>query len=211
MIKRIVDMTSPFSSRKSSPSSHSRGRAVNLQHRWDSSYLNSRARVTVPGFRLARRAVLATPLARLWNQAAPAQGEVAGSAQAAAAVSLDPHSDGALLFASQATGREENIMLTSAVPKNTIVRCARRSPRKSHPRQKGPVSSDPDRGAPFLSIRLSPETRGNYPLKGSISLEMVACREGWRQQLLSNSRSRPCSPTCLRHQSIVVLKSTEHR
>ena len=48
-----------------------------------------------------------------------------------------------------------------------------RSPRKSHPRQKGPVSSDPDRGAPFLSIRLSPETRGNYPLKGSISLEMV--------------------------------------
>jgi hypothetical protein len=45
----------------------------------------------------------------------------------AAAVSLDLRSDGALLFASQATGREENIMLASAVAaaKNMIVRCAR--------------------------------------------------------------------------------------
>jgi hypothetical protein len=69
--------------------------------------------------------VLATPLIRLWNQAAPAQAEVAGSAQPAAAVFLDPHSDGPLLFASQATGREENIMLASAVAKNIIVRFAR--------------------------------------------------------------------------------------
>lgn len=45
----------------------------------------------------------------------------------AAAVSLDLRSDGALLFVSQATGREENIMLASAVAaaKNMIVRCAR--------------------------------------------------------------------------------------